>query len=108
MHVGSVHVNNSVPTDSKYYIRRSLLSFDTSTLPDDAIIESAVVRVRAESPYTIPDSSQWLNSINTIALVGPSTPSSPTSLVLSDYQNTSELDNPLYLSDYIHSTDNAS
>ena len=86
-------------------IYRGILPYDTSAIPDNAVIDSAVLSVYAWFVFDeTPNAS--------VAVVGPTTQGDPYNLSLSDYSQVGDLDNPtevaprILLSDYHYGWNN--
>jgi cell wall-associated NlpC family hydrolase len=80
-----------------YRIMRSILSFDTSSLPDDAVITGAVLHIR---PASSGNRSTGDNDAYTyIQPVGPASPQSSTAVELEDFDQVGDVNHPTPWSD---------
>lgn len=87
-----VTIENDKTGASEYRINRSFLPFDTSSLPDNAIIQSATLNVWPAGRSLHGDSYDYL------AVVGPTTQSSTSWLYASDFAACGATSSPTYLS----------
>lgn len=92
---GEVDAENS---DNEFYVvTRSILPFDTSSIPDDAVITSATLHV-------LPSNNGYRSTSDNddqtyVQAVGPATPQNPSDLVLEDFDQAGALNNPTIWSD---------
>lgn len=92
---GEVDAENA---DNEFYVvARSILSFDTSSLPENAVITSVALHIR---PATNGSRSTGDNNEYTyVQPVGPATPQNPSDLTLDDFDQSGALNNPTRWSD---------
>ena len=84
----TLNVNSGKYNSTKYKIERPFLPFDTSSLPDNAVVSTAKLKVYVDSKLNDDnDGDDWVT-------VAQGSEASPTSLVTADYDNAGSVSNP--------------